>query len=124
MMNKYKARVTAIGPLVSEFLDFNIIVLFGQNAPEELAEFSILHDGQTLHAPLVVGDTVHVGETSFQVLAVGEVANDNLANLGHLVLKINGEHEIEMPGDVCVEIKPLPEIVVGTEIVVAGKEPS
>ena len=112
-MHKYEARVTEIGPYVSEFIEHNILVLFGEQAPEELAEFAVLHDGKTLNGTLKVGDVVTLGEERYSILAVGEVANQNLANLGHLVLKFNGEHEPEMPGDVCVEAKPLPEIEPG-----------
>ena len=41
---------------------------------------------------------------------------ENLANLGHLVLKFTGETEPEMPGDVCVQAKPLPAIETGMVI--------
>jgi PTS system glucitol/sorbitol-specific IIA component len=112
-MIKYKANITAIGPLVSEFIDAEILVLFGANAPEELAEFSVLHDGAELDGVLAAGDTVLLGENRYQILAVGDVASTNLANLGHLVLKFNGETEAEMPGDVCVEAKPIPPLKVG-----------
>jgi PTS system glucitol/sorbitol-specific IIA component len=88
-MNKYAATVTYVGPLAGEFLAEQIVVLFGQNAPEELAEFSIIHDGVTLTAPFVAGDRVTLDRQPYVILAVGEVANDNLANLGHLVLKFN-----------------------------------
>ena len=115
-MLKYRAKVTSIGPFVSEFIDHNILVLFGDQVPEELADFSILHDGKDLSGTLNVGDVVYLGENSYLVLAVGEVANENLANLGHLVLKFNGETEPEMPGDVCVEAKPLPAIEPGMVI--------
>lgn len=119
-MLKYEARVTVIGPFTQEFLDHNIIVLFGASAPEELVEFSVIHDGQTLHAPLVAGDVVQIGDEQFSILAVGDVANENFKNLGHLVLKFNGETEVEMPGDVCVEQRPLPAIEVGTTIKILG----
>jgi PTS system glucitol/sorbitol-specific IIA component len=114
-MIKYQATITAIGPYVAEFIDHNILVFFGDQAPEELAEFSILHDGKELKGSLSVGDTVCLGESSFTVLAVGDVANDNLRNLGHVIIRFNGEAEPEMPGDVCVEKKPLPEIEPGLE---------
>ncbi len=120
-MLKYQATVTYIGPLAGEFLAEQIIVLFGQNAPEELAEFALLHDGAELNAPFVAGDTVTIGDHAFQILAVGDVANDNLANLGHLVLKFNGDQEVEMPGDVCLEAVPLPEVMVGTVIMITGE---
>ena len=115
-MIKFEANVTAIGPFVSEFLDHNIIVLFGESAPEELAEFAIIHDGTRLAAPLAAGDRVCIDDDCFSILAVGEVANQNLENLGHLVLKFNGEQEVEMPGDVCVESRKLPPIKTGTKI--------
>lgn len=115
-MIKYQATITAIGPLVSEFIDHNILVLFGETAPEELAEFSIIHDGKDMQGTLTVDDVVYLGEDGFVVLAVGEGANDNLKNLGHLILKFNGETEPEMPGDVCLEAKSLPTIEPGLEI--------
>jgi glucitol/sorbitol PTS system EIIA component len=117
-MLKYQANITAVGPSVQEFLDEGIIVLFGQQAPGELAEFAILHDGAQLLAPIAAGDVVSFDGSSYRVLAVGEVASQNLANLGHLVLKCNGLHEPEMPGDVCVEAKPLPRIHAGTRLLI------
>jgi PTS system glucitol/sorbitol-specific IIA component len=121
-MIKYQATVTAIGPYVAEFIDHQILVLFGAEAPEELAEFSILHDGKELKGELMVGDIVFLNDSPYKVLAVGEVANNNLKNLGHLVLKFNDETEPEMPGDVCLESKPFPKIGPGLKIrIEAGK---
>lgn len=105
--------------MVSEFLEHNILVIFGASAPDELAEFAVIHDGEELVAPLEAGDTVLIDNDSYKVLAVGEVANINLANLGHLVLKCNGQNQPEMPGDVCLENKPLPLISVGTTLVIS-----
>ena len=119
-MVKYEATITAVGPLTSEFIDHGIIVLFGSDAPEELQEFALIHDGEKLEAPLQAGDKVSIDNHSFKVLAVGDVANDNLNNLGHLVLKFNGENEVEMPGDVCIEAADLPPIVVGTKLHIEG----
>jgi glucitol/sorbitol PTS system EIIA component len=115
-MIKYQANVVAVGAGVQEFLDAGVIVLFGQQAPGELAEFAILHDGAQLLAPIAAGDVVSFDSSSYRVLAVGDVASQNLANLGHLVLKCNGLDEPEMPGDVCVEAKPLPRIGRGTRL--------
>lgn len=115
-MVKYEARITNIGPYVAEFVEENVLVFFGSEAPEELVEFAILHDGKTLAEAVAPGDYFFLGDTQYAVLAVGEVANSNLANLGHLVVKVNGQNEPEMPGDVCVEAKPLPPIEVGMRI--------
>lgn len=117
---KYEAQVVAIGPLVGEFTQAGILVLFRQGAPEEVADFSILHDGQDLQAPVAAGDQLWLGDEQFRILAVGEVANTNLAALGHLVLKFNGQTAPELPGDVCVEARPLPAVSVGLTVKIVG----
>lgn len=121
-MLKYTATVTAIGPLTGEFVEAGILVLFGASAPDELRDFAIIHDGVALAAPLATGDVVWVDAQRFSVLAVGDVANENLKNLGHLVLKFNGEATPELPGDVCVESLPLPPVSVGTVLRIEGAE--
>ncbi len=115
-MLKYQATVSAVGPMVDEFLNEGVVVLFGESAPEELREFAILHNGGSLRAPIAAGDWVSFDDMRFRVLAVGDVANTNLSNLGHLVMKCNGMTEPEMPGDVCVELKSLPKIHVGSTL--------
>lgn len=112
-MIKYQAQIREIGPLVGEFTAAGVLVLFGENAPEELKEFSIIHDGKQLQQEVSPGDWFCLEDLRYRVLAVGEVANTNLGNLGHLILKFNGFEQPEMPGDVCVEAKPLPEIQEG-----------
>lgn len=119
-MIKYQARVTSVGAQTAEFIQAGILVLFGPGAPEELAEFAVLHDGATLSAALAAGDTIVLDGERFAVLAVGEVANTNLAALGHLVLKFNGQAAPELPGDVCVEAKPIPPVTLGMLIQVEG----
>ena len=112
-MIKYQAHITAIGPLVSEFVDAGILVFFGQNAPAELAEFAILHDGAQLNGVVSPSDRIRLGDQVYRVLAVGDVANTNLGALGHLVVKFNGQTVPEMPGDVCVEAEPIPRLSIG-----------
>jgi len=121
-MIKYDCTVTSMGPLTEEFINAGILVLFGENVPEELIEFSILHDGTELAQEVAPGDQVRIDEQSFRILAVGEVANTNLANLGHLILKFNGETEPELPGDVCVEARAVPEIKPGTRFLITDEQ--
>ena len=119
-MIKYTATVTQIGPLVEEFINAGILVFFGEDAPPELVEFSIIHDGRELKRDLVPGDVISIDDQEFQVLAVGEVANLNFSNLGHLIIKFNGKDKVELPGDVCVESKHIPPIKVGTILKIIG----
>jgi PTS system glucitol/sorbitol-specific IIA component len=121
-MIKYEATVTAVGPLVTEFIQSSILVFFAEGAPAELAEFSILHDGKELKADIQPDDVIYLDDQSYRVLAVGEVANSNFANLGHLIMKFNGMDQVELPGDVCVEAKPVPPIAPGTKLKIVQGE--
>ena len=122
MTLKYDRRVTSVGELINEFVSAGILIFFGAGAPEELAEFSVIHDGPPLLEPVAPGDVVTVAGETYTVLAVGDVANTNLANLGHLVLKANGLDAPELPGDVCVEAKPFPAVAVGDTFSIASPE--
>ena len=115
-MIKYEARITEIGPLVSEFTDAGVLVFFGADAPDELREFAIIHDGQTLAQDVEPGDLIQLDQDTYHVLAVGEIANKNLASLGHFIVKFNGQDAPEMPGDICAEARPLPALQVGMRL--------
>jgi PTS system glucitol/sorbitol-specific IIA component len=117
----YSTTVTAVGELVSDFADQGVLVFFGQDAPIELHEFSIIHTPDVVERAPQVGDTITLQETVYNVLAVGSVASDNLLNLGHLDLKANGLTEPEMPGDVNVEAVSLPKVNVGDRLIVTSQ---
>jgi PTS system glucitol/sorbitol-specific IIA component len=120
-MVKFEGQITAVGPHVSEFINSKLLVLFAEGAPEELSEFSILHNANGLAAPLAAGDTFYLDTTGYHILAVGEIANDNLASLGHVVLKFNGLLEPEMPGDICLEVQDIPSVEVGMSLRIEGR---
>lgn len=117
----YSTTVTAVGVLVPDFREQGILVFFGENAPEELHEFSILHKVDIHKRAPIVGDTIAINDDVFTVLAVGSVASDNLLNLGHLDLKANGMSDADLPGDVNVELRELPMINVGDRLQVFAK---
>ena len=118
---RYDTVVTAVGSMVSEFVAAGVLVWFGEGAPEELHDFSVLHRPTVTAGGVEPGDEVRLGDTVLTVLAVGPVANDNLVNLGHLDLKASGETEPPLPGDVCVDKVPLPEVRPGTRLTITGK---
>ena len=118
---KLRSTVVAVGDSVEEFRAARVLVFFNVGAPEELAEFSVLHEASVNRANVASGDSLRLGAETFDVLAVGEVANQNLANLGHLVVKADGRTDPEMLGDVCVEARDLPRLVVGDPIEILGR---
>jgi glucitol/sorbitol PTS system EIIA component len=116
MTVKYETITTSVGEMAAEFAAEGILVFFGPDAPEELHDFAILTEASGLASPIEPGDVVEIGGSAFPVVSVGSVANDNLAGLGHLVVKFNGLSEPELPGDVSLPAVPAPPIEVGTRI--------
>jgi glucitol/sorbitol PTS system EIIA component len=117
---KYVSEVVTVGELADQFFEAGIMVLFGEDAPEELADFSIIHRPTVTDGGIAPGDRIHLGSEVVTVLAVGSVADENLVNLGHLSLKRNGEHEAALPGDVCCDEGQIPRLQRGDEIRIVG----
>jgi glucitol/sorbitol PTS system EIIA component len=117
----YSTTVTAVGELVPDFAEQGVLVFFGENAPAELHEFSIIHTPDVQTRAPQVGDRITLAQNIYNVLAVGSVASDNLLNLGHLDLKANGLTEPEMPGDVNVEAVSLPVVKIGDRLTVISQ---
>lgn len=126
---KYRAVIHEIGPMVEEFLPHGILIFFGENAPSELREVSLIHDGSQLLSPITPGDMLRFSSSSqeplpswYRLTAVGDVANTNLAELGHIVVHFDAATQPNLPGAVSVEpsLTALPTI--GTTIELFGLE--
>jgi glucitol/sorbitol PTS system EIIA component len=113
---RYAAVVVSVGEFAEQFFDAGIIVFFGEGVPEELADFAVVHRPTVPDGGLTPGDRITIGGEEMTVLAVGDVADENLVNLGHLSLKRNGERQAALPGDVCCDVGPVPPIDVGDEL--------
>jgi PTS system glucitol/sorbitol-specific IIA component len=122
---RFDTVVTAVGSMVPEFVAAGVLVFFAEGAPEELHDFSILHRPSVTTGGVAPGDEVRIDDTVFSVLAVGSVVHDNLVNLGHLDLKASGDTEPPLPGDVCVQQAPLPELRPGSRLTITeGRLPA
>ena len=115
---RYETTVTAVGEQVAEFIDHGLLIWFAEGAPEELHFFTVLHRPTVTTGGVRPGDLVRIDDKAFRVTAVGEVANDNMVNLGHIDMKANGASEAPLPGDLCLEELPLPEPRPGTMLVI------
>ena len=118
---RYATTVTAVGEQVAEFITQGLLIWFAEGAPEELHFFTVLHRPTVTTGGVRPGDLVRIDDKAFRVTAVGEVANDNMVNLGHMDLKANGAAEAPLPGDICLEELPLPEPRPGTTLVIEGE---
>jgi PTS system glucitol/sorbitol-specific IIA component len=98
----YRSRVSRVGERAGELMTGGLMVLFGEQAPEALAEFSVLHEHTGFAGVLRPGLVVAIGGEAYRVTAVGERAEQNLRLLGHFVLKFDGAGVPELPGHVHV----------------------
>jgi|GEM_PF-28545 len=121
-MEKYRAKIVAIGKYSSEFTSEGVLVFFGKSAPEELQEYALVHDREDPpeSGDIVPGNLIKLGDLEVPILAVGSVVNENIRNIGHFVIKFNGLEEPEMDGDITVPAVDIPEIAEGLELVITG----
>ncbi len=109
----YKSQITGIGPMALDFLAENMVIVFNDNAPSELAELSILHKECQVDQDIKAGDVVVIGNGSYVVTAVGEEANKTFQTMGHCTLKFTGKQEVELPGHIELLGEGIPEIKIG-----------
>jgi PTS system glucitol/sorbitol-specific IIA component len=114
----YESAVTKVGGQVEAFLGHGLLIFFGDTSPAELHDISVLHRATVNDDGPQPGDTMRIGDTDLEILAVGPVVRDNLINLGHLDLKADGRSEAKLPGDVCVRVGDLPLLKVGDPITI------
>lgn len=115
-MQKYSTKVNKIGPEVEAFLDDKMLILFGDNAPEELAEFCLTIHVNEVEGEIIPGDTLQIGENTYKITAVGNAVKQNLSSLGHITLKFDGSTTAELPGTLYLEDSELQPVEVDTEI--------
>ncbi|MFD1363655.1 PTS glucitol/sorbitol transporter subunit IIA [Lentibacillus salinarum] len=112
----YQTKVNKLGESVTEFLDQGMLIMFKDNAPQELAEFCILHSENDLRENIKAGDSLIIGDNSYEITAIGSAVNENLANLGHITLRFDGATEAELPGTLSLENKEINEVTIGDVI--------
>lgn len=103
----YSTKVQALGPMVKDFINEKMMIIFNENAPAELRDFCVLHRGNQLDDTVKVGDTLHLGDHAYKVVFVGSQVQKNLKDLGHITIRFNGNSEGEsLEGSLYVEDKP------------------
>lgn len=107
MKTLYESTFTATGPLATEALEDNFLITFGEGAPKDVAEYCFIHRAEINEAEhLCTGAIMTIGEGQYPVTAVGDVASENLRELGHITVRFDGACVAEFPGTVHVAGKP------------------
>ena len=112
----YENKVKALGDCVNEFRDADLFILFGDHAPEELRDYCYSVDVNPIHGTIAAGQILKVDDQEYKIIAVGEEVPLTLEGLGHCTVNFSGEKSAELPGTLCVEHKPMPDVQVGTVI--------
>ena len=105
MTTFYRTTLTAIGPDVADLLEGGILILFAEGAPPELAEVSALHrvqEGPTPEPP-PVGAVLRIGALEARLTAIGALAWNKVAEIGHVVINFDGAIETGRSGEMSAE---------------------
>lgn len=115
----YQSKISAIGALAQEALADDFMITFCDGAPAELAEYCFTHQLGELKQALTPGQLIQFGRQKYKITAVGEVANQNLRELGHITIRFDGQPHAELPGAVHVEGETPNHIQVGDEFIIS-----
>jgi PTS system glucitol/sorbitol-specific IIA component len=119
----FSAEVTSVGPDATEMFEGGVAVFFGEPCPDALAEVSVVHrvtvPPQRDPRP---GDVLRVGGSSVEITAVGELAAQNLRELGHVVVYGDPEPSQQLLPGAMFARGAIAEPVAGDLIVLEGGE--
>ena len=98
----YQTTITQIGECARDALSDRMLITFREGAPADVAEFCFIHCHGDFCGHLTPGARFELGGKQYPVTAVGEVAELNLRELGHITLRFDGQTQAEYPGTVHV----------------------
>lgn len=112
----YENKVKALGDCIDEFKNSGFIILFGDNAPDELKDYCYSVDVLPVDGTIAAGNTICFDNQEYKITAIGDEAQKTLEGLGHCTINFSGQTEVELPGTMYVENKEMPNISIGTKI--------
>lgn len=111
----YTTEVTYRGSFSGKFLAEGIMLIFPDSSEvQEIKEYSFLTRKADLHGEIAVGDQVKINDHSYTISHLGEIAEKNLAELGHITIKFGSPVSSVMPGTIYLENQVIPHIDKGS----------
>ena len=117
-MTIYQTEVKNIGADAELFKSENMIILFGEDAPADLADYCYNIDVNPIQGTIEAGQTISFDDQDYKITAVGSVVEKNLTNLGHISVRFDNSTDADLAGTIYVEHKELPEITIGTKVTI------
>ncbi|KTT84210.1 PTS glucitol/sorbitol transporter subunit IIA [Mammaliicoccus sciuri] len=112
----YQTEIKKIGKDANAFEAEKMIILFGDNAPDELVDFCYIIDINQVENEITESNKLVIDGTEYGITKVGSAVNKNLNDLGHITLKFDGSTNAEQSGSLYLEDKPLVSLQVGSKI--------
>ncbi len=99
MKKIFEAKVIQVGPEAQNMIqDANMLILFGEEAPEDLSEYCFKIDNKNLLGSILEGGKLVVDNQEYSISSVGNVVEKNLTGLGHITISFDGSKEGSLPG--------------------------
>ncbi|MCS4485888.1 PTS glucitol/sorbitol transporter subunit IIA [Staphylococcus americanisciuri] len=111
----YQTQVKSIGVSAEAFLQEKMVILFGENAPQELIDFCYIIQVNNVES-INEAQRLYVDGAAYRITKVGKAVEKNLKDLGHITLKFDGSTVAEQSGTLYLEDKEVPAFKEGTII--------
>ena len=99
MKNIFETKVIQVGSEAQNMIqDANMLILFGEEAPEDLSEYCFKIDNKNLLGSILEGGKLVVDNQEYSISSVGNVVEKNLTGLGHITISFDGSKEGSLPG--------------------------
>lgn len=124
MRKIFECKVLEVGEEAKEYLKYDAFVLFSKVAldsfgSEELESICFKHDFPKVpYFNVKPGHTLYIDDKAFPIEKVGDAANHNLKNYGHVTIKAAGDHPDSYfkPGDIVIRKTGEIKVDIGTVI--------
>lgn len=99
----WTATISHIGSDSAMMIEEGVVILFGEPVPPALADVALVHtNSEKAVREIAPGDVITIGDATYSIDDLGELANNNLNELGHIVLYVNKTDQTVLPGAVIV----------------------
>ena len=99
MKNIFETKVIQVGSEAQNMIqDANMLILFGEEAQEDLSEYCFKIDNKNLLGSILEGGKLVVDNQEYSISSVGNVVEKNLTGLGHITISFDGSKEGSLPG--------------------------
>lgn len=116
----YRAKIIDIGEMVPAFEEENLVILFGPKVTDELKDICVIHEPiENEKSPLRVGGQITFAGMSYEITEVGDIANQNFDELGHISIYFRDGVNEALPGAIICKPSKFPPLAIGGEITIS-----